>query len=161
MSPLNILLRALRRGPHRHEAPDGERGRVLVLTIGCAALAAALIAVIASASAVYLDRKELLALADATAAHAAATIDEGTYSSGEIGVSDESVRRSAQEFLASAPAAMTDAPALAIADPTGVAPDGGAQVTLVALSRPAFLPWVLAPWSEGIALRVTVTARGG
>ncbi len=168
MSRLRSLLNALRRGHgprlksgQAQTHPDGERGRILVLTIGCAALAAALIAVSASASAVYLDRKELLALADATAAHAAATIDEDSYSSGQIAVTDSSVQRAASEFLASAPESLTNAPGLAIASPTGAVNGTDAQVTLVALSRPSFLPWVLAPWSDGIALQVTVTAHGG
>ncbi|TNU75814.1 glycosyltransferase [Miniimonas arenae] len=147
--------------PDEQHTPDGERGGILVLTLGALAVAAALIVTIAVASAVYLDRRDLLALADATAADAAAAIDTDSYYGGEITLTDDAVRAAARDFLASAPAGVTDAPGLAVADPTGAIDATTAEVTLVAFSRPAWLPWALAPWSDGIALRVTVTARGG
>ncbi|PWD52394.1 glycosyltransferase [Serinibacter arcticus] len=140
---------------------DPESGRILVLTIGALAVAASLIAAIATASAVYLDRKALLSLADSTAAYAASQIDERSYYGGDdLAVTDESVSASAADFLVQAPPSLTDAPGLQLADPTGT-PDGGvtAEVTLTALSRPSFLPWVLAPWSEGIPMTVTASAR--
>lgn len=141
-------------------APDraAERGGVLALTLGALGVAAMLVAVIAVASAVYLNRRELLALADVTAAHAAANIDPDAYLDGEIALTDDGVREAAEEFLASAPHNVVDAPGLALADPTGAVGATDAQVTLVALSKPAFLPWVLLPWSDGIALQVTATA---
>ncbi|PFG19189.1 glycosyltransferase [Serinibacter salmoneus] len=131
-----------------------ESGRVLVLSIGALAVAAMLVAVVATASAVYLDRKALLSLADATAAHAAAAIDQGAYLSGDLGVTDGSVDAAALEFLQEAPdgAAVTGLQA-------SVTADGAAEVTLSSLSRPEFLPWVLAPWSDGIAITVTGRAN--
>mgnify|MGYP003494165595 CR=1 FL=1 len=143
------------------QAPvDRESGRILVLTLGAIALAVALVAVIATASAVYLDRKALLSLADPTAASTARRIaSESYFGEGATALTDSSVRQNAEEFLAQAPPSLTDAPDLRIAAPTG-SPDGqSAEVTLTALSRPAFLPWVLAPWSDGIAMTVTATAR--
>lgn len=145
--------------PDRDDHP--ESGRILVLTIGAIAVAVAMITVIASASAVYLDRKALLSLADGAAAFAASQIDaDSYYGASRLEVTDDSVRTSAQDFLQASPPGVTDAPDLAIGAPTGT-PDGGltAQVTLTAVSRPAFLPWALAPWSDGIAMTVTVSAR--
>ncbi|GMA32046.1 hypothetical protein [Litorihabitans aurantiacus] len=146
----------------RHaRAADPESGRILVLTLGAVAVAVALVAVIATASAVYLDRKALLSLADSAAAYAASQVDSDAYfSGGELAVTDASVRASVADFLETAPSSLTDAPGLAVTAPTGT-PDGGttAQVTLTALSRPAFLPWVLAPWSDGITMTVTSSAR--
>lgn len=141
-------------------ATDRESGRILVLTLGALAVAIALVAVIATASAVYLDRKALLSLADSAAAHAASDVDPASYfAGGDAVVTDASVRASVQDFLREAPPSLTDAADLRIADPTG-APDGErAEVTLTALSRPAFLPWVLAPWSDGIEMTVTASAR--
>lgn len=125
-----------------------------MLSIGALAVAAMLVAVVATASAVYLDRKALLSLADATAAHAAAAIDQAAYLSGDIGVTDGSVNAAAIEFLQETPdgAAVTGVQAL-------VTVDGAAEVTLSSLSRPEFIPWVLAPWSDGIAITVTGRAN--
>lgn len=142
-------------------ADDGERGGVLALTLGALAVAAALIATLAVASAVYLDRKELLALADATAASAATRIDEAAYQAGRIELTDAGVRAGAQDFLASAPGQVTSLAGVAVVGPTGAPDPVTAQVTLHALSRPAFLPWVLIGWSDGFAITVTSTARGG
>lgn len=139
-----------------------EHGGVLALTLGALGVVALLVVVIAVASAVYLDRRELLALADVTAAHAAAQIDPEAYLKGEIVVTDQTVREAAEDFLASAPLAVADIPGLALAEPTGASGGGvAAEVTLVAVSRPAFLPWVLMPWSDGVALRATSFAGPG
>lgn len=146
---------------HRRESADAESGRILVLTLGALTVAVALVLVVATASAVYLDRKALLSLADSAAAYAASQVDEDAYfRDGELRVTDESVRTSARDLLLRAPAAASGADDLRIVEPTGT-PDGGvtARVTLAATSRPAFLPWVLAPWSDGIAMTVTSSAR--
>lgn len=140
---------------------DGEAGGILALTLGALGVVALLVVVIAVASAIYLDRRELLALADVTAAHAAAQVDREAYGDGEIAVTDRSVRAAAQEFLAAAPHQVIDIPGLALAEPTGAVGPTAAEVTLEAVSRPGFLPWVLIPWSDGVALRVTARAGSG
>ena len=139
---------------------DAERGGVLALTLGALGVAGLLVVVVAVASAVYLDRRELLALADATAAHAATSIDPAAYAEGLVVLTDAGVRAGAEEFLASVPIDAVDVDRLALAEPTGAPDEVTAQVTLVGRSRPAFLPWLLAPWSDGIVLRVTSTAAG-
>lgn len=138
-----------------------ERGSVLPLTMGAIAVAAALIATIAVMSAVYLDRKQLLALADAVAADAATRIDSDAYLEGSVTLTDDGVRVAAENYLAAAPPGIVTLPGTTVGSPTGSPDAATAEVTLVALSRPGFLPWALAPWSDGIAISVTATARGG
>lgn len=142
---------------------DGERGSITVLAIGFGALALALVLVIATATTVHLERKRLLSVADGAAAAAATAVDlPGYYSlTGEgtrIPLTDATVRAATEDYIHAAPASgrLT---ALRITQPTG-SPDGvTAQVSLAAVAQPAFLPWALIPWSDGIAIRVTVTAR--
>ena len=153
---------------------DPDAGQILLLTIGYAMIALALVLVIGSASAVHLERKSLLALAEGAALDAADAVDldlfygadsfldavgEGSFA-GLVPLSDAAVREAAVEYLRDAPAA-AGITGLAIGEPTG-SPDGrSARVTLVALARPPLVPWVLVGWSEGIALQVTATARAG
>lgn len=151
-----MRLRPITRAGH-----DGERGSILALTLGALAVAALLIVTIAVAGAVYLDRRDLLTLADDAAAYAATQIDEDAYFAGRIELTDRSVRSAAARYLATAPAGVVDLPGTAVVSPTGTTDGRTAQVTLTGVSRPAFLPWVLAPWSDGIAITVTTTARGG
>ena len=161
-------------GVRLREGVRVDSGQILLLTIGYAMIALALVLVIASASAVHLERKSLLALAEGAALDAADAVDldlfygpdaltdspEERSFAGLVPLSDDGVREAVVEHLRTAPAAEGMA-ALAIGEPTG-SPDGrSAQVTLVALARPPFVPWVLVGWSEGIALRVTAAARVG
>ncbi|WP_226921034.1 hypothetical protein [Georgenia subflava] len=153
---------------------DPEEGQIMLLTLAFTSLVIALVLVVASASAVHIERKRLLALADAVAADAADAVDEATYygTGHEAGadpdgptrlpLSDASVRAAVEDYLAAAPAPVTGEFArLRVAEPTGT-PDGTtAEVTLTALARPALVPWVLVPWSDGITLRVTSNARAG
>jgi hypothetical protein len=126
--------------------------------------------VVASASAVHIERKRLLALADGAAADAADAIDVAAYYAAagspeeatRVPLSDASVEAAVQEYLRAVPSALVgEFDALRVGEPTGT-PDGTrAQVTLTATARPPLVPWVLLPWSDGIALRVTSTAQAG
>lgn len=177
------------RGRFARTADDGESGQILLLTIAYGLLALALVLVLASASAVHIERKQLLALADAAALDAADAIDldlfygdgfsagdidgEGlsalTVGQGEgpsegqwpaVPLTDATVRDAVAAHLAAAPAA-AGLTGLGVGEPTGT-PDGvTAQVTLTAVARPPFLPWAIVAWSDGIALRATTTARAG
>lgn len=149
--------------PRRRTPPGAEDGQITLLAIGFAMLALALVLVVASASAVHIERKRLLGLADAAVADAADAVDVGSYygagPAGDRGVplSDASVHAAVQDHLARSPVAARFA-GLSVVEPTG-SPDGrSAEVTLVALARPPLVPWVLVPWSDGVALRVTSTA---
>ncbi|HLR95099.1 MAG TPA: hypothetical protein VK053_11275 [Jiangellaceae bacterium] len=142
--------------------PDPETGHITLLSIGFGLLALALVLVIAAASSVYLERKQLLALADGVAADAADAIDLDRYYDAEhddgLPLSDASVRAAVADHLAASPAAAGFAD-LRVAEPTGSADGRTAQVTLTARARPAVVPWVLAPWSDGFTITATVTAR--
>lgn len=155
----------------------------MLLTIAYAMIALSLVLVIASASAVHIERKQLLALADAAALDAADAIDldlfygdgggfygdgsgsEAGWQPGEasavaIPLSDSAVRDAVAHHLADAPAA-AGVSGLTILDPTGTTDGTTAQVSLGAVVRPPFIPWALVGWSDGIALRVTSSARAG
>ncbi|WP_022919328.1 hypothetical protein [Ruania albidiflava] len=140
-----------------------DEGQILLLSLVFGVLTLTLVLVVASVSAIYLERKELLALADALAADAADAVDAERYYTDpgvdHLPLTDASVHAAVQEYLAAAPAAVTDEfEAFAVVPPTGT-PDGSvAEVTLSARVRPPVLPWVLMPWADGFP--VEVTARG-
>jgi hypothetical protein len=149
----------------------GEEGQIMLLTLAFGVLVLTLVLVVASASAVHIERKRLLALADGAAADAADAIDVAAYYGAparsaegptRVPLSDASVDAAVHEYLGAAPAAVVgEFDDLHVAEPTGT-PDGStAEVTLTATARPPLVPWVLVPWSDGIALRVTSTARAG
>lgn len=140
---------------------DGERGQIMLLSLGFGVLALALVLVVAAASSIYLERKQLLALADGAAADAADAIDYGLYYAGErdgLPLSDASVQEAVSEHLASSAAASTFH-GLGVAAGTGTSDGRTAHVTLTAVARPVVVPWVLVPWSDGFAITVTSSAR--
>ncbi len=140
----------------------GDGGQVMILALGWTVVAILLLTAVVSASAVHLDRKRLLALADLTALAAADAVDESAYYSpgrpapaeGETGLllTDASVRRAATDYLASA-TTTTGLADLSLVEAT--ATDGTVTITLHALTRPVLLSVVTAPWSDGIALTAT------
>ena len=142
-------------------------GQIMILTIAFALIAMALVLVVAAASAVHLERKQLLALADAAALDAADAIDLDRYyggvdqaGAGPVPLTGENVRAAVAEHLAASPSA-SGLHGLLIGEPTGT-PDGAtAQVTLGAVARPACVPGVLVGWADGVPLRVTSSARAG
>src|SRR5699024_7439023 len=115
-----------------------------------------------AASSVYLERKQLRALADGAAADAADAIDYGLYDAPEgaagLPLSDASVQESVAEYV-SAGAAAGSFEGLVVGPGTGTSDGRTAHVTLSAVARPAVVPWVLVPWSDGFALTVTSSAR--
>ncbi|MDU0347453.1 glycosyltransferase [Actinomyces sp. MRS3W] len=138
----------------------GEEGQTLLLGVGLVAVVAALLLVLASATAVYLDLKTLTSLADSAAAAAADAVDEGSYfdgastAAGPGSLSAAGVRAAAAADLATQP---VDLAGLQIADASS--PDGAtAVVTLTAHSQPPFLPWGVIP-ASGFTITATGTAR--
>lgn len=145
---------------------DGDEGQVTLLVLVYCLIAASLVLVVASVSSVHLERKQLLALADAAALDAADALEESTYYTAGalpgdgVPLSDASVRASASSYLALVGAAERFE-GFALAAPTG-SPDGRtAEVTLVATARPALLPAVVTSWAGGVPLQVTARARAG
>lgn len=157
-------------------------GQVLLLSIGYALLALLLVTVVVSATGVHLERKRLLALADQAALAGAQAFDADAYYRAQGADGDDApgaevdtggpadvrglvllspalVRSAVVDHLEASPgAARLDGLTLVSA----TTPDGRtAVVTLSAVARPPLLSWVTAPWSDGIALRATSSARAG
>lgn len=141
---------------------SGEEGGILVLTIGLTAIALALILVVASVPALHIEHKRLLGLADSAASAAADAFDESYFEvrGADLPLSDASVLSAVEEHLAAQPPALFERfDQLTIIAPTG-SPDGAtAEVTLAAVTTPAFLPFGLIPGRDGIVLEATATAR--
>lgn len=155
-----------------------DEGQILLLSLVFALVTITLVLVVASASAVHIERKRLVALADSAAVAASDAISESRYYLGDgpgdggggaavptgtfVPLTDQTVGAAVTDYLTRAPAAVTGEFAqLRVGDPTG-SPDGfTAQVTLTAVAAPPLVPWVLVPWSDGITVRVTASARAG
>lgn len=172
------MIRDARPGPSAEDPRDS--GQIMLLTIGYALLALALILVLASASAVHLERKQLLALADAAALDAADALDAALYYTGAdlpaspadagdaartadaavVPLTDETVRAAVVGHVERSPAA-GGVTGLRIGEPTGTYDGSTAQVTLIGVARLPFVPWAIEGWSGGIPLRVTSSARAG
>jgi len=71
----------------------GERGNLTVLTVGFLAVLGMLVVVVVNASAAFLERRELMNLADRVALHAADGLDRDRVYS--LGIDDEAVLDSA------------------------------------------------------------------
>ncbi len=139
-------------------------GQVMLLSLGFAVLALALVLVVGAATGVHLDRKRLLATADLAALAAADQVSERYFEPGAgrgpagVPLTDASVRAAVEQYLADHPdrAARWDGVRVLEAS----APDGRtARVRLGAVTRPPLLTWVTAPWSDGIPLEVESVAR--
>jgi hypothetical protein len=142
----------------------------MLLIVVYALIAFSLVTVVVGASTVHLGRHRLLAVADAAALDAADALDlPGFYGAGGqpvdrgagewvVRLSDASVQDSVRSYLVDADAGQRFA-GLVVTDPTGT-PDGvTAEVTLTAVIRLPLVGAVLAPWSDGVRIRVTARAR--
>lgn len=150
--------RRIHRACARARADDGQ---TMVLSIVLGLVVLALVLVLASVAALYLERKQLFDLADAMAADAADAIDETEYFLGpdESTLSDASVAASVSAYLDQAPAQVADQfEQLRVVSATS--PDGRiARVHLSARARPPLIPWVLIPWSDGFTIEAVSAAR--
>ncbi|MFC3689285.1 pilus assembly protein TadG-related protein [Aquipuribacter hungaricus] len=143
-----------------------DSGQVMLLALVYGLIALLLVLVVVAASAVHLDRKRLLALADAAALDAADAVDEAAYfeATGRAGgidavpVTDATVRDSVVAYLErqDAPSRFVDLDVDTAATGT---PDGvTAVVVLTARSLPLLPPAVAGPFTSGVPLRVTASA---
>lgn len=155
------------RGVRWSRSTGDDEGQLTLLAIGYAVVALLLVTVVAGASAVHLQRKQLASLADAAALDAADDAQSSQYldllSQGvtvpAIPLSDIGVRRSVADYLARVPADDRP-PGTTIDESRTGTPDGfAAEVSLVAVARLPILSSVLSQFGEGIPLRVTSTAR--
>ena len=143
-------------------AGDPESGRIMLLTSAFVAFGLMLVGVVASASAVHLDRKALYDVADLAAADAASAMAPAEFYAGggvpadgaPLTLSDAGVRAAVQRYLAEHP------PRLAVAVTGATSPDGrSARVTLAAVSRPPLLRWFTDAFGGGIPVSASSTAR--
>lgn len=148
----------------RRARASRDDGQVMVLSLGFAVVAILLVLVVTAATAVHLDRKRLLALADLAALAAADQVDgryfAGAEGRGEAGVplTDATVRAAVQEYVAAHPDPAARWDGVVVLEAT--APDvRSARVRLGAVTRPPLVTWVIAPWADGITLEVEATAR--
>ena len=155
---------ALRR---RATAGGADTGSITLLSIAFAALALLLMTAVVSATAVHLEQKRLLALADQLALDAADSLDLTAFYRGQapsptedgvVPLTDADVRRAVEEYLSEHRAVAVRHEGLVV---TEAASDDGrtARVSLAAVARPPHISWITAAWSDGIALRATSSAR--
>ncbi|WP_136609659.1 pilus assembly protein TadG-related protein [Sinomonas albida] len=142
----------------RREA-TGETGQIAVLAIGYVVLCLLVAGVVTGVSAVYLEHKRLLSVADGAAQAAADSFtlaDVSTGSGPPVAIlASERVRATVQSHLGRDPAAAR-IEGLTVAASTG-SPDGrSAKVTLSAVAR---LPLVGIFMPEGVPIEATSTGR--
>jgi uncharacterized membrane protein len=164
----------------------GDEGQVTILLIGFVVVALALIAVVVSAAQVHLERTRLAALADLAALAAAEQVSDEAYfaptaaactTAGPAGgpgagaapaagcVPGAALAPSDDEVAAAVGAYLTDYPDssarwtdLQVVEADS--PDGRTvRVTLGAVVRPAWVAWVLEPFTDGIEIGATSAAR--
>ena len=171
MAPAGAMRRAGRAGrgwPRRRVHRAGhDAGQITLLSIVFAVLALLLVTAVVSATSIHLERKRLLILADDLALEAADALDLDAFYRGRSGaprsgavvpLTDAGVRRAVAGYLADHPGSAAGLEGLGVDE--AVSPDGRtARVSLTALARPALVSWITAPWSDGIALRATSSAR--
>ena len=147
----------------RGRARDDD-GQVMLLSLAFGLLAILLVTVVVSATAVHLDRKRLLALADLAALEAADAMEPGSYyaaPSGEAGapvsLTPDEVAAAVEAYLADAPGAtrFTDLEVLEATTQDGRT----VVVTLRAVADVPLLTAATAAWSDGVELVVTARAR--
>ncbi|UZN04616.1 pilus assembly protein TadG-related protein [Cellulomonas sp. S1-8] len=139
-------------------------GQVMILSLGFGVLAILLVLVITAATAVHLDRKRLLAIADLAALAAADQVSTRYFGSADdrgpagIPLTDETVRAAVEQYVRDHPEPSARWDGVQVLEAT--APDGrSAFVRLGAVTRLPVLTSVLQPWSDGIELVVEGTAR--
>jgi len=146
---------------------DGESGRIMLLTAGCVAIGLMLVAMVASASDVHLDRKRLYDLADVLAVDAADAMPPERFYAGEarrpteggvLTLTDADVERSVVDYLHAHPATLHGLDGLHVVDASS--PDGRtARVRLVATAHPPLLRWLTDAFGGGFTIDAASSAR--
>lgn len=136
-------------------------GQIAVLTIGLAVVALALVFVVVSVSALYLDRKSLQAAADMMAADAASQLSETYFEDpdGEVRLTGPEVADAAARYLAAHGASIGISGA-SVAVPTG-SPDGRTAVVTLTRRADVILIPALVNLPQFVELTVTAQARAG
>lgn len=145
-----------------------DEGQVLLLTLGFVVVALLLVLVVSAATAVHLDRKRLVALADVVALDAADALaspgyfapgaGQGEPARGGIDLSDASVRAAVEDYLRENPSATEPFATVRVLEATS--PDGrSAHVRLGAVVRVPVVGGVLSTWSDGVTVEAESSAR--
>lgn len=136
----------------------------MILALAFGLLAILLVGVVVSASAVHLERKRLLALADLAALEAADAMDADRYYAFAPPADGAAVELTPADVRAAVDAYLLDAPAAAglrdLEVVEATTEDGRTVVvTLRAVADVPLLSVVTAAWSDGVELVVTARAR--
>ncbi|MET3368844.1 UNVERIFIED_CONTAM: putative membrane protein [Jeotgalibacillus campisalis] len=135
-----------------------EDGQISVLILGFVLLSLLLASVVMGASAMYLERKKLLSLADGAALAAADSFtvgDTGGSSTPATSLVDARVVAATGSYL-DASNAFSRHDQLAVAAGTGSEPGGTAVVVLTAVAHPPVISFLL---PEGVLIEARSTAR--
>ncbi|SDS71734.1 Putative Flp pilus-assembly TadE/G-like [Paraoerskovia marina] len=146
--------------------PEGESGRIMLMTAAFVAFTLGLVIVVVSVTQVHLDRKRLLDLADATALAAADEVvatsvydglDGTPASTGGARLDPDDVETAAAAYLAAyaGSSTLTDVRLVEAGTPDG----RSARVVLTARTWPAIVSPVTRGWSDGIDLTAVAAAR--
>lgn len=130
--------------------------------LGFVLVAVALITVVVAATGVHLDRKRLLDLADLSALDAAdALSDDGYFAAADgrpVPLTSDSVRAAVERYVRDHPDPAARWETVQVLEAS--TPDGRtAVVRLRAVSRLALVGPLLEPWSDGVRIEATATAR--
>lgn len=138
-------------------------GMVTIFVIGCLVFVLGLVFVVASASAVHLERKQLAGAADAlaiTAANAEVTeefFEEGGTQEGPRQLSQREIERAVEEHIAAHPYVLDGLTVTNIE--VWVSGGDTAVVRLQAHVRPPLTGWMLERWSAGFEISAESRAR--
>ncbi|MFJ4285186.1 pilus assembly protein TadG-related protein [Paenarthrobacter nicotinovorans] len=160
-SPGNAVRTGRRlRAPSRLRDPSrpGDDGQITVLILGYVLLALLLATVVMAASAMYLEHKKLLSLADGAALAAADSYLVEDLQGGNVpavSLADDRVMATAESYLDKSKAfAAHDH--LVVAQGTGSEPGGTAVVVLRAVAHPPLVSFLV---PDGIVIEAKATAR--
>ncbi|WP_284983696.1 pilus assembly protein TadG-related protein [Arthrobacter sp. efr-133-TYG-118] len=138
---------------------EGEEGHLMVLTIGYVVIALLLATVVAAASAIYIEHKKLLSVADGASVAAADSYTLGQVDSGAetpwAVLNSERVRSVTESYL-SQNGAHSRFDQLAVARGTGSPDSATAEVVLSAVAHPPVVSFLL---PDGVPIEARSTAR--
>lgn len=135
----------------------------MLLILGFSTVVIALIFVVASAAALHIERKQLLAAADAAALSAAARLDGEAYHTsggGTVLVSDATVREAVTEYVGSHSGTIGLRDVM-LGEPTGTTDGRTVTVTLSGLGEIPLIPWLTNAVPDLVRIEVTASAQAG
>lgn len=141
-----------------------DEGRIMILTLGYFLVCAVLITGIATISAIYLERKSLLLVADAAAHYSANQLDINQYYAGgnegvdRMKLTKEDIDRSLSNFIAQAPSGYLNFEQFSLTGKILESEGRGAEILATATIQPSFLGWFLEPLNAGFTIEVTSSA---